>query len=83
MAKVKVFQKQREKGDLTQFYDKTPYTNRKFEKQWTTQKATKNFDYIAIAHRLRTVSCSNNSQPTGVVERVNRYPTFPLTAKAV
>ena len=26
------------KGDLTQTYDKTLYTNRKFENQWTTQK---------------------------------------------
>ena len=27
-------------GDLTQYYhyDKEPYTNRKFEDQWTTQK---------------------------------------------
>ena len=28
----------REKGDLTQSYDNNPYTNRKFENQWTTQK---------------------------------------------
>ena len=25
-------------GDLTMSYDKTPYTNRKFEKQMTTHK---------------------------------------------
>ena len=25
-------------GDLTQTYDENPYTNRKFENQWTTQK---------------------------------------------
>ena len=25
-------------GDLTQSYDKKPYTNRTFENQWTTQK---------------------------------------------
>ena len=31
-------------GDLTQSYDKNPYTNRKFENQLTTQNATKNFD---------------------------------------
>ena len=47
-------------GDLTQSYDKTPYTNRKFENQRTTHtNATKNFDYITIADRLRTVSWSN------------------------
>ena len=36
-------------GDLTQSYDKTPYTNRKFENQRTTHtNATKNFDYTTI-----------------------------------
>ena len=45
--------------------------------------ATKNFDYTTIADRLRTVSWSNNSHPTGVVKPVNGIPTFPLTAKAV
>ena len=52
---------EREKeGDLTQSYDKTPYTNRKFENQRTTYtNATKNFDYTTIADRLRTVSWSN------------------------
>ena len=49
-----------EKEDLTQSYDKTPYTNRKFENQRTTHiNATKNFDYTTIADRLRTVSWSN------------------------
>ena len=48
---------QREKeGDLTQSYDKNPYTNRKFENQWTAQKRRQNFDYTTIADRLRTVS---------------------------
>ena len=47
-------------GDPTQSYDKTPYTNRKFENQRTTHtNATKNFDYTTIADRLRTVSWSN------------------------
>ena len=31
--------------------------------------ATKKFDYTAVADRLRTVSWSNYSQPTGVVYR--------------
>ena len=30
--------KREKEGDLTQSYDKNPYTNRKFENQWTTQK---------------------------------------------
>ena len=45
--------------------------------------ATKNFDYTTIADRLRTVSWSNDSHPTGVVKPVYGIPTFPLTAKAV
>ena len=45
--------------------------------------ATKIFDYITIADRLRTVSLSNNSHQTAVVKPVYGYPTFPLTAKAV
>ena len=48
-------------GDLTQSYDKTPYTNRKFENQRTTHKRHKNFDNTTIADRLRTVSWSNKS----------------------
>ena len=60
-AEEKTILNTREKeGDLTQSYDKTPYTNRKFENQRTTHiNATKNFDYTTIADRLRTVSWSN------------------------
>ena len=50
-------------GDLTQSYYKTPYTNRKFENQMTTQKRHQN---LTIVDRLRTVIWSNNSHPTGV-----------------
>ena len=52
----------------------------------TTQKnATKIIDYTCttIADRLRTVSWSNNSHPTGVVKPVNERSTFPRTTKAV
>ena len=48
-----------------------------------TKNATKNFDYITIADRLRTVSWGNDSHPAGVVKPVYGIPTFPLTAKAV
>ena len=34
-----------------------------------TNNATKKLDYTAIADRLRTVSWSNYSHPTGVVNR--------------
>ena len=75
----------RQKGrDLTQSYDKRPYTHRKIQKaSWQYKNATKNFDYTTIADRLRTVSRSNISHPTGVVKRVSWAPTFPLTITAV
>ena len=49
---------QGEKGDLTQSYDKTTYTN-KPKGQHTN--ATKNLNNTTIADRLRTVSWSNKS----------------------
>ena len=48
-----------------------------------TKNATKNFDYTTITDRLRTVSWSNNSHPTGVVKTVYERSTFPLTATAM
>ena len=61
-----------EKGrDLTRSYDKSPYTNRKFQKaSWQHKNATKTFDYTTTADRLRTVSWSTDSNPTGVVKTV-------------
>ena len=44
---------------------------------WQHKNATKNFDYTTILDRLRTVSWSNNSYPTGVVKPVYGIPTFP------
>ena len=60
----------REKGrDLTQSCDKNPYTHRIIQKAtWQHKNATKNLDYTTIADRLRTVSWSNSSHPTGVVK---------------
>ena len=70
--------------DLTQSYDRNPYTHRKVQKAKQQHKnPTKNFDYITIADRLRSVSWSNNSHPTGVVKLVYECSTFPLTATAV
>ena len=70
-------------GDLTQSYDKTPYTNRKFENKRTTpkrhQKLRLHNDYTTDLGRSGGVT----SHPTGVVKPVYGYPTFPLTAKAV
>ena len=50
---------------------------------WQHKHATKNFDYTTVADRLRTVSWSNSSYPTGVVKPVYERSTFPLTATAV
>ena len=41
-----------ERKKETQSYDKTPYTNRKFENQKTTHKRHQNFDYTTIADRF-------------------------------
>ena len=59
----------REKGrDLTQSYDKSPYTNRNVKRaKWQHKQR---FDYTAVANRLRTVSWSNYGHPTGVVNLV-------------
>ena len=45
----------RDKGrDLTQSYDKSPYTDKKIKKAtWRHKNAPKNFDYTKIADRLR------------------------------
>ena len=73
-----------EERDLTQSYDKSPYTHRKIQKAtWQHKNATKNFGYSTIVDRLRTLSWGNDSHPTGVVKPVYGIPTFPLIAKAV
>ena len=46
-------------GDLTQTYDKNPYTNGKFENQWTTQNIPPK---TSITQRLRT----DLGRPVGV-----------------
>ena len=47
------------------------------------KNATKNLDYTTIADRLRTVSWSNSSRPTGVVKPVYERSNFPVTTTAV
>ena len=56
--------------------------NKKKKQRDNAKNATKNVDYTTIADRLRTVSWSNDSHPTGVVKPVYGIPTFQLTAKA-
>ena len=49
--------------DLTQSYDKSPYTHRKIQKAtWQHKNATKIFDYTTITNRLRTVTHSPKYQ---------------------
>ena len=65
---------------------KAPTPIEKSKKQRDNIKnTTKNFDFITIVDRLRTVSWSTSSQPTGVVKPVYERSTlsFPLTATAV
>ena len=40
-------------------------------------------EYTTIADRLRTVSGSNNSHPTGVFKPAYERFTFPFTAKVL
>ena len=75
------FNSKEKEEDLTQYYDKNPIPTENLKTNGQHKNATKNFDYTTITDRLRTVSCSNNNHPTGVVKWVYRYPTFPLTAK--
>ena len=59
---------------------KAPTPTEKSKTQRRDHKnASKNFDYTVIEDPLRTVSWSNNSQPTSVVKPVNGIPTFPHT----
>ena len=63
---------------------KAPTPTEKSKKQRDNIKnATKNFDYTTITDRLRMVSWSNSSHPTGVVKPVYERSTFPLTATVV
>ena len=63
---------------------KAPTLTDKSKKQRDNiQNATKNFDYTTIEDRLRTVSWSNSSHPTGVVKAVYERSTFSLTASVV
>ena len=63
---------------------KAPKSTDKSKKQRdNTKNATKNYDYTTITDRLRTVSWSNNSHPSGVVKPVYELSTFRLTATSV
>ena len=73
----------REKGrDLTKAYDKNPIIHRKIKKAMCQHKnATTNFDNKTIADRLRMVSFSNDSYPTGGVKLANGVQSKGHTSK--
>ena len=48
---------------------KNPMPTENSKTKGHAKNATKNFDYTTIADRLRTVSWSNNSHPTGILNR--------------
>ena len=84
IERISLVEFMREKGrDVTQSYDKNPTPTKKSKKQRDNINATKNLDYTTTADRLKTVSWSNNSQPTGVVKPVYERSTSRLTATAV
>ena len=62
---------QEKKGrDRTQSYDKSPYTNRNVKRAKRQHKQRHKKVRLHSADRLRTVSWSNNSHPTGVINLV-------------
>ena len=58
-------------------------TEKKIQKNETTQNPHQKFDYTTIAELLRTVSGNNNSLPAGVVKPVYERSTSLLNAKVV
>ena len=58
---IHILEQREKEGDLTQSYDKTPYTTENSKTKGRHINATKSFDYTTIADRLRTVSWSNES----------------------
>ena len=77
------FKEKKEENWLSPMKKATTPTEKSKEQGNNMKYATKNFDYTTIADRLRTVSWSNSSHPTGVVKPVYERSTFPLIARAV
>ena len=67
---IELIDSKRKGRDLTQSYDKSPYTHRKIKRH-------KKFDYTTIVDWLRTVNWSSNSHPTGVVKPFYERSTIP------
>ena len=76
--KVKLCYKRKKEEIWLSPMTKAPIPKEK-SKTWQHKNATKLLDYTTIAERLRTVSWSNDSGPTGAVKLVTDVPTLPLT----
>ena len=78
--------KRKKESDLTQSYDKSPYTSRNVKRagKGTTQTTPqKNFDYTAIADRLRTVSWSNYGHPSSFSMNIEKGVLIPQVIEAL
>ena len=67
---------------LSPMTKKTLHPQKNPESNVATQKRHQNFDYTTISDRLRTISWSNNSNPTGVVKPVLRAPDLPTNCNS-
>ena len=61
---------------------KSPENTKRKAYDKSTLKTSQIFDYTTVAYRLRTVSCNNRSNKTGVINLL-RTPTFQLLTTAV
>ena len=83
---ILMIKRKKKKETVRQFYEKRPFAHSKFRKAtWQHKRANKNFNYVMIADRLRTLyySWSNESHRTGMVKPVHGIQIFTLTAKSM
>ena len=75
----------RKKGrDLTQSYDKSPYTSRNVKREkWQHKQCHKKFAYTAIADRLRTVGWSNYGHPNSFSMNIEKGYSFLKSLKPI
>ena len=79
---IQIYKRKRKRSDSV-LWRKPLRPQRNPTSNATTHKRLHKLRLHNIADRLVTVSCSNDSHPTGVIKPVYRTPTFPLTAKVV
>ena len=77
------YERKRKRSDSVLWQNPLHSQKKSINQRDNTKNVTKNFDYTTIVDRLRTVSWSNNSHPTGVLKSVYERSTFLLTTTAV